>query len=401
MPYDYSSLLKNNASDFYDTWEDIYIGSLSLPANFELILRQSLYLPYDHYKIIAAYAFIPSVFARIVPYMFFWGVSGSGKSTTGKLIAKLHGVQITSSGDTFAAIRNSLSDRKRVCVEIPTTIGDLKTTMPKEVEGNAFMVWDDIDPSIFTTNVDIYRLFKFGYDKSCDTIEVSSEETGKNIKFRCFCPKVFSSIHALHLQENLKELRRRLIVIPTKRIEDLTSQRRQELEIDNDKWEDNLIDVDNINWAGFEKLFADFWSLELAQLYLQNRQMLTKYIKGLNSQERAISIDLITTGVTTGIWNDEDEAIADVKRYWKWFRGEINIGESPLVQLLKKLVKEEASNAKKAGVELFIGNQQVKASCEMWMSQGYLLDKPNSKTIKAAMAELGFRLVYGGKWIKS
>jgi hypothetical protein len=96
-------------------------------------------------------------------------------------------------------------------------------------EKNAFMVWDDIDPSVFTTRPDIYRLFKFGYDRSTDTISISSDKAGKNLKFRCFCPKIFSSVSPLHTDSNFPELKRRLLTIKTKRLEDFDSSDRERM----------------------------------------------------------------------------------------------------------------------------------------------------------------------------
>lgn len=401
MSFDYSQLLNTDSSSYFTTWRDIYDDSKSLPDNFLDFLTRSVYLPLDHYKIIAAYAFIPSALARIVPYLFLWGVSGSGKSTVGKLIANLHGIDINSSSDTFAGIRNSLNDRRRGWINLPTADPTLPAGINKEIEVNTCMVWDDIDPRVFTSKGDIYRLFKFGYDRSSDKIEVSSEVTGENHVFHCFCPKTFSSISPLHLNEELKELRRRLIVIPTKRIEDLSEARKAKLGAYEGIWEQNLIDVSSIRWKSFSKLFKDFWNLDMARLYLTNYKLLGRHLKGLNSQERAICIDLITTGVTCGIWADEDEAINDVKEYWKWFRGEVKIGESPLLQLLKRLARQEVKNAKNGGVDVRISNQQVKVNCQMWYEQGQLLEKPSSKVINEVMNELGYRLVIGGIWIKS
>ena len=401
MSFDYSQLLNADNTDYFTTWKDIYDDSKSLPDNFLGFLTRSVYLPLNHYKIVAAYAFIPSALASVVPYLFLWGVSGSGKSTVGKLIANLHGIDINSSSDTFAGIRNSLNDRRKGWISVPSNDPSFPNGVNKEVEVNTCMVWDDIDPSVFLSKGDIYRLFKFGYDKSSDKIEVSSEVTGENHVFHCFCPKTFSSISPLHLHEQLKELRRRLIVIPTKRIEDLSDARKTELGILGGMWQESLLDISNIKWKGFSDLFEQFWTLEMAKGYLAGKKALMGYIKGLNSQERAICVDLIATGVTCGIWSDEDEAIADVKEYWSWFKGEVKIGESPLLQLLKQLVQQEAKNAKNGGIEVRVSNQQVKAHCEMWYEQGQLLERPSSKLIRDVMNELGYRLIIGGIWIKS
>lgn len=401
MTIDYSTLLNKDSAEYFNTWHDIYDENLSLPDNFLNILKRSIYLPYDHYKLITAYAFIPSVLARVVPYLFLYGISGTGKSTIGKLIAHLHGIEINSSSDTFASIRNSLENRRKAWIQVPSDNPAFPDGYNKEVEVNTCMVWDDIDSKVFTVNRDIYRLFKFGYDKTSDKIEISSIETGKNLVFHCFCPKIFSSIFPLHLDDNLKELRRRLIVIPTKRIEDIDDERLNSLNVDRAFWANNLIDVSHYSWKGFSQLYREFWSLEMANLYLSSRKILEKQALPLTSQQRIISIDLLTTGVVIGIWNDENEGINDLLAYWQWFKDEIQISTEPLNLLLKRLIDTEVKNARLNGEESHISNVQIKAYCESWYNQGQLLEKPTAKTIRQIMSELGYRLIVGGRWIKA
>jgi hypothetical protein len=88
MAFDYSVLFEEESGNC-PTWRDLYNFNGTLPDNFLHLLKQVVVLPFDHYKIIAAYAFIPSALAKVVPYLFLFGRSGSGKSTIGKLIAKL------------------------------------------------------------------------------------------------------------------------------------------------------------------------------------------------------------------------------------------------------------------------------------------------------------------------
>jgi hypothetical protein len=241
MAFDYSILFKEESGEC-PTWRDLYNFNGSLPNNFLHLLKQVAVLPFDHYKIITAYAFIPSALAKVIPYLFLFGRSGSGKSTIGKLIANLHGVSITSSSDTFAAIRNNLELRRTETIFIDSDDPKFFNPRAKTVPANTIMVWDDIDPTVFNAKGDLYRLFKFGYDKSCDTIQIADGLiTGQNATFRCFCPKVFSSIHPMHLQEAFLELRRRLVVIPTKLLEDIPDSRKLELGILSGLWEQQLI----------------------------------------------------------------------------------------------------------------------------------------------------------------
>ncbi len=396
MPHDYSQLFKGEDS-CVDSWEDIYNDFLSLPDNLLSILKRTIFLPYDFYDIIAAYFLLPSALCRVVPYLFLHGQSGSGKSTLAKISSYLHGVDINSSSDTFAGIRNSLNERRTAIIEIPSTDPKYPTAW-KNVERNTCMVWDDIDSSVFSNNPDLYRLFKFGYDRSTDKIILSSKEVGENLEFRCFCPKVFSSVSPLHLNDNFRELKRRLIVIPCKRIEELPETRQSELGVTLNTWQDKLLDIGAYDWKGFNKVFDDFWDVEMASVFLTTRKALGASVKGLSSQQRAISLDLLATGLSCGIWNDEAEAVGCLKAYWNWFSNETG-RSAELSGLLEQYIKIEQTNAKAGNLPLEIYTPQIRAKIDIWVAQGWLMEKPRAREIKEIMLDLGMRLQQG-KWIK-
>ncbi|MGF1542861.1 MAG: hypothetical protein ACFCU5_20865, partial [Pleurocapsa sp.] len=70
---------ENEAAD--NSWKTIYDFDLDLPQNLLSILSSCVYLPYDHYDLLATYYLVPSALCRILPYLFIHGVSGSGKSS--------------------------------------------------------------------------------------------------------------------------------------------------------------------------------------------------------------------------------------------------------------------------------------------------------------------------------
>ncbi len=380
MIHDYSVLLKNNP-DYFPSWEQYYDLSLTYPQNLEHFFRKTVPLPYDFYKVITVYALIPSALAQRVPYLFFFGVSGSGKSTLGKIIAYIHGITITSSETTYAAIRNSLRERKSKILLVENE--DPKfPCYGKEVEANTFMVWEDIDDRTFIKHPQIYNMFKFGCDKACDTIQMSSEIKGKNETFRCFSPKVFSSIHPIHTIEQFKELRRRLIVIPTKKLEFI---------------EQELLDIDQIDWSGFSHKFNEFWDLKRAKVWLMTRSSL-RNVKGLTSTEKAISLDLIATGIAAGIWSDETVAVQDLKDCFNWLKKDVEVTQSPLRALLEDFIKELEKNA--GDTTPFIYAQQLKAYWMCWYEKSWLIEKPTNRDVAKLMNEFGYRTNKRGQWIK-
>lgn len=396
MAYDYSVLFESE-DGVSDTWREFYVDSQPLSWNLVNILEKTVFLPHDFYDIIAAYLLLPSALCRVVPYLFLYGRSGSGKSTLAKIGSYLHGVSINSSSDTFAGIRNSLDQRRNSYAQVPDEL-EPERTYSKRVEKNTCMVWDDIDSSVFINNPDLYRLFKFGYDRTTDMITISSKEVGENLRFHCFCPKIFSSISPMHLDDRFKELRRRLIVIPCKRVEDLSDQRKNELGIIDNAWETRLINIGSCNWKGFSNEFQEFWDLELASAFITTRKLLSQSVRGLSSQQRTISLDLMATGIASGIWQDEQEATDRMKFYWSWFKGETE-KSAGLGNLLATYIKREEVNAKNAGRELEIYTSQLRSQIENWVSMGWLYEKPHSKEVKETLLDLGMRLRQG-KWVK-
>ncbi|NJO98708.1 MAG: hypothetical protein HC764_24145 [Pleurocapsa sp. CRU_1_2] len=179
MSFDYSVLYKSE-DGISNTWREIYDEDSTLPVNLLCILQSSIFLPHDFYDIIAAYFLLPSALCNVVPYLFLHGQSGSGKSTLAKVAKHLHGVAFNSSSDTFAGIRNSLDQRRTTWVEMPLP-DEERRTYSKQVEKNTCMVWDDVDASVFINSPDLYRLFKFGYDRSTDKITISSKEVGQKV----------------------------------------------------------------------------------------------------------------------------------------------------------------------------------------------------------------------------
>ena len=380
--FDYSSLLEEN-SDFYPSWERHYDYTQSYPENILNLIRQVSILPHDFYRIIAAYTLMPSGLTKRVPYLFFYGLSGSGKTTFSKLIAKIHGVTPIASNTTYAAIRNILRLNRKTWIITPHPDPN-KPPLNKQIDANTIMVWEDIDADTFRRNPNIYTLFKVGYDKLTDTVIIAGKDQGTIDKYRCFGHKVFSSIHPIHTMDEYNELRRRLLVIPTKKLDIIDRE---------------LLDVDNINWSGFNLKFNEFWDLEQAKIFLIIRKSLNS-LRGLSSTQKSVSLDLIATGISTGIWSDETEAIQDLKKCFEWMEQDAQNDADNLEKLLIDFIKDIEETAKKTNVLPCIYNKQLRTIVFTWYEKAWLLTKPTNKAIKYTMNKMGYKSNSKGQWMK-
>ena len=189
-----------------------------------------------------------------------------------------------------------------------------------------------------------------------------------------------------------------MIVIPCKRVEELSDERKAELRVTNDDWQGKLLDISSYDWKGFSKEFDEFWDVDVARGFVDARRLIQRSCKGLTSQQRAISIDLLACGIATGIWNDEDQAIARVKIYWNWFKQETE-KNTGLGTYLKQLIKQEEHNAKAGLRTPVIHTTQLRAEVDRLVMTGCLMEKPRLKDVKELMLDLGWRQQQS-TWIK-
>lgn len=122
-------------------------------------------------------------------------------------------------------------------------------------------------------------------------------------------------------------------------------------------------------------------------------------MKGLTSSQKAICLDLIAVGISTGIWSDETVAVQELKDCFDWLKQDVQIEQSPITSLLQQLVNDLEDNSKKTNTNCCIYTHQLRTIVDAWYAKGYLFEKPNSKSITRTMQELGYRSIKG-QWTK-
>jgi hypothetical protein len=287
------------------------------------------------YSLFCSYALMPSAICKRSPVLFLFGLSGSGKSTAGKLIGKARNLPLLSSSDTFPSIRNNLNQMK-----YGTINDDDETELDFEYEQNAIMVWDDLDPQVLLDQPNIFRMLKFGCDRSTQWISISSQKAGTNMRFGTFAPKVISSVSPIWSLPKLSELERRSIVFPHKK---------------TDRTLDNL---DLINFHGFSDLYNDFWSNEEhCKRFALARKRLNR--KGLDP----MYIDWISTGLALDYF-DESEAIDIFNKYNKDILEPIkNKSSLAFLELLKDFIETRTLISQKIGRDASLDPSELIKAC--------------------------------------
>jgi hypothetical protein len=239
---------------------------------------------------------------------------------------------------------------------------------------------------------DYYRLFKVGYDRSTAKVELSSERTGQNLKFDCFCPKVFSSIHPFHTDSTFPEFKRRLLPIYSLKLEHFPEPVDPETV-------DRLIVAEDYDWNELSKEFLLYWSEEKATEYITTRPLVPKGLK-LASDQKVICVDLATTGIVAGIWGNVAEANYRLNAYFKWLKREQAEDSAPLEALIEQLVADKEREAKNYGIECRIAIKLLRELPERWYEQGLLLYPPERKKITRLMQIAGYKTNGKGYWAK-
>jgi hypothetical protein len=382
-PIDYSSLKIQNLP----SWQIIYNDKISFVENIYRWSHESCYLSNEFlHKLILIYSLVPSALCDCLPILFLYGNKGTGKSTTLELISYLWDIPINSSADSFSAIRNDLNKRRWKKIK-----SEHDPDEHINIELNSMMLWDDIDPAIFESQPNIFRMLKCGYKKATDTISIAGPK-GKNITFNCFSPKIFSTIKPIWGNYKYTEIERRSLVIKFKKAP-------------SPKYVPSL-NLAAYNWSGLSQLTHSLWDKRRALRWLGHKSLLINSLP--NNSRTEITVDLMATALALDIFNSIDSCLEYFTNYWQWYDDSLAMGDSALCGLLKNFIKETLIENKKYQLKYNADNPDLeekiapgilRKQVDIWYNCGMLEDKPTAKLLTQAMNYLGWQLV-PNKWVK-
>lgn len=391
--FDYKGFREEHREPLGDLWDE----NLSLANNLMAIIKESVVLPYADIQlpVLVAYTLIPSAIASIVPLLCLQGDKGSGKSTVGIIISGVHNSPITSAATTFAALRN---DFNRMRWHFPDVC---------EGEKNCCLIFDNVNKETLA-NEQLYTMLLNGYNRKTDTISIS-KGNGENMDFKVFGLKVMSSIHPFYTQSKFAELARRCLVIKCKPFDKMTLAEKESLGLDENYNIVEKLDVENLDLSILRRAFTQFWEdTDNLLEYTTVKRKLTARKKSfripevIDGSKWTISIDLITTGIVTEIWDSIPTAIDAMAKYWEWYNLHVASAFGATHKVLKDFIEHETAIADKINAELKyeaapreINTEKLKKHISWASSQGMLDISPTPSVIADVMADLGWRLDRG------
>ncbi len=180
-----------------------------------------------------------------------------------------------------------------------------------------------------------------------------------------------------------------MLVIPFAKIQDIPDV-PEELK---------LIDLNSYNWQGFDSLFRNFWSIELAECFLLTRKTLSQsQLPGLNLTRKNLVLDLLATGVVANVWEDELVGVKKLNKYFTWYDHECS-RYSGLSQLLSDYIAQEKRNNKALNLPLRVSSPRLFTQINMWFEEGWLLEKPKRTQVRDLLADKGL-ILHEGHWVK-
>jgi hypothetical protein len=385
-------------AQFDDTATESYLNhwddSLSYPENLLSLFSRMTALPQHgmHCKVAISYLLAHSVACRFLPILLFYGGTGTGKSLATYGLACLRQQQdnIVGSSSTFASIRNSLNKSRWINYSMSFLDTDRSNERPY------ILCVADVKEFVFNDDK-MYALYRNGVSRDEDKITIAGKD-GDNIDFYVFGGKILSTADAFFLTKKFDELKRRLLIIPTVHLSELSTD-------DRDRFTNDSLNPSDINWTGIGVKYHEYWSNDrlasFAKIRRQHGNMKKKALSlGMTEHQFKACFDVMATALACCLFDSTNEAIELFCEYWKSNSGYLE-GNYGLAEILQSAIAEilapqleQIAFAKAAGITL---NVSLSIPAEVFQQRlntlrsGGTLFTANQELIVNAMGDLGWK----------
>ncbi len=313
--FDFESIRVNDL----DSWQDIAKWEGEATAEiYRNLLDAAVKLPlYDiQANILLAAILTPSALATAVPSVLSHGLPGCGKSQISNLVSVIWGTKPTLGNATFATLRRVVGGQSSAIYN------------GKKYFLNNALCWDDISPG-HLAHEDKASLLKSSTHRATSIYKMPKKDTDNEFnEIETFGLRFFSSIYPFFADVNFTEMNRRMIVIQCEKSIDAV----------------DTIDFETINWEGLESVTRSYWELNdgaNSRRYSFLRKGIVTSLKksSLSSDRATLCTDLLTTGLTYGLWKSNESAVKALTAFYDSNDELIDKRRSPLKSVLLKLIE--------------------------------------------------------------
>jgi hypothetical protein len=316
--------------------------------------------------IVAAFTMIPSRLSQIVPVLFIKGEAGSCKSDLINTMADVLKVQTYQGNSTSASIKNLIN---AVRWSDPETFTH---------EKQCHLLIDNLEIESFDPKQQLLGATLNGYKRKTD-IQFISGGMGKNIEFRTFCPKAFTTVW----DYDSKELARRSLVIRTKKY----------IELDGYSFSQPRL-------PSIRAVVSKYWTkqqncLEFAK---QRRSEALQWSKtcSLKKEQYDLTIDMLTAGLVSGVWESPDEAFQHLATFFADSKKQSSPLDRIILDALEAAIQLPRNqwHTIPASIKVDVKPQTVKKAIDDAVTTG-IVKKPSLDRIQEVVKGFGFILAPG------
>lgn len=354
-----------------DDWKVVtgYQGDLNIDI-FRNLLEQAIKLPYPDIQsnILLSAILTPSALANMLPIVFAFGKSGSGKSQISNLVTKIWGGKPAIGTTSFSTLRRMIGSI--------STINEGGTI----IDLNNALAWDDLSPELLR-NEHTFSLFKSACNRATSIYRMPKSQTDTEmLEIQCFGQRYFSSIHPFFNMSEFVELNRRLIIIECHKSDNA----------------EGTIDFESINWEGLPRCINHFWEIHSRE-YASTRKEIVSYGKKnkvLLPERQALCTDLLTAGMVFKVWDNLPIAYSALKAFFTHTDEMVSNYQTQLKSVLLKILGTTVSNQFAANL--------LKDAVDRAVKHGLIDQRINKGAITTTMRSIGWELdIDAGMWVKS
>lgn len=316
--------------------------------------------------LLAAFTMINSRLSQVVPVLFIKGEPGSGKSDLLNTIGDVLGAGCYGGNSTGASIKNLIN---AIRWSDPDTLTH---------ERQCHLLIDNAEVDSFDPKFQLLGACLNGYKRKTD-IQFISAGNGKNIEFRTFSPKALTTVW----DYDSKELARRTLTVFTKKYQNLDE-----------------CTLEQPRLPSIRAIVKPYWNqrahcMEFASVRHSEALRWKKELP-LKKEQYDLTIDMIASGLVTGVWKNATEAFEYLAAFFTSSKRQATPLDRVILEALEACVGKPRSEwgIIPHSIKVDVKPQDIKKAVTSAVDAG-IFKKPSLERVQEIVMNFGFILAPG------